>query len=96
MILRLRLLRQADADLDALLGWLDSQNSAAAREAAHAIWVAIDQLLAFPLSAPKIGDFREKTVRFGRDGFMIRYEIVDDLVLVRRIFHGRQDRSSKS
>jgi hypothetical protein len=35
---------------------------------------------------------RDLVVRFGRDGFVIRYRIWPDKVVVTRIFHGRQKR----
>jgi plasmid stabilization system protein ParE len=40
-----------------------------------------------------VGDgHRDVAVRFGRDGFVIRYRVESDAVIIVRMFHGRQRR----
>jgi plasmid stabilization system protein ParE len=52
------------------------------------------QVQEWPESAPKIvgSNTRELMVRFGHYGYIIRYTIEDDRVIVTRIFHGREKR----
>ena len=46
------------------------------------------------MAAPLFDEIhRDVRVRFGRDGFFVRYRIVGDELLVTRIFQGRQIRS---
>ena len=35
---------------------------------------------------------RELVVRFGRDGYIVQYRVDESLVLVARIFHGKEHR----
>ncbi len=35
---------------------------------------------------------RELVVRFGRDGYIVQYRVDESLVLVTRIFHGKERR----
>jgi len=55
--------------------------------------MAIDLLTLFPLSGSSCADgTRQFPVRFGRDGYVLRYQVMQDHLLVRRIFHSRQSR----
>jgi plasmid stabilization system protein ParE len=35
---------------------------------------------------------RKLLVRFGRSGFVIHYAILEDEIVILRVYHGRQDR----
>jgi plasmid stabilization system protein ParE len=37
-------------------------------------------------------DTRELRVRFGRYGYIVRYVLRDEVVVITRVFHGREDR----
>lgn len=91
--MKVRLSAQARADLLEHIAWLDDRSPSAADRAEAAIYLAIDLLTLFPLSGSSCVDgTRQLPVRFGRDGYVLRYEVMPDHLLVRRIFHSRQDR----
>lgn len=53
----------------------------------------IDLLADFPqLGSVVHGQVRDKQFQFGRDGFVVRYRLTEDALIVLRIFHSRQDR----
>ena len=84
---------RAKADLMAQLDWLEDRAPVAARRAADMIHARLALLGEFPMSGPKVDTrHRQVTVRFGRDGFVVRYCIEADVIVVMRLFHGRQDR----
>ena len=76
------------------MDWLQERSPKAGRKAVDRIFATISLLQDFPhLGQALTESVREKQVRFGRDGFVIRYEVRPDEVFVERIFHTRQDRS---
>jgi plasmid stabilization system protein ParE len=84
---------RAQRGFDDLVDWLAEHSPVAARRATARILTAIERLLDFPQSAPEIGrGRREAVVRFGRDGFVVRYRIVGEAVVVQRIYQGLQRR----
>jgi plasmid stabilization system protein ParE len=90
---KIKLSAPARADLLAHTDWLMERSPAAASAAVEAILEVVDLLSDFPRLGIELDDgTREKGVRFGRYGYIIRYEITADALVVRRIFHGRQDR----
>jgi plasmid stabilization system protein ParE len=66
----------------------------ARRAAAEAIDARIMRLRSFPRLGPLrvAPDTRELRVRFGRYGYIVRCVLRDEIVVVTRIFHGREDR----
>jgi plasmid stabilization system protein ParE len=86
--------RRAAADLQRLRTWLAEKDPDAANRAAEAIDARIMRLRAFPKLGPLriTADTRELRVRFGRYGYIVRYVLRGDVVVVTRIFHGREDR----
>jgi plasmid stabilization system protein ParE len=38
------------------------------------------------------GGYRQHAVRFGKYGFVVRYRVTDDAILITRIWHGLQNR----
>lgn len=38
---------------------------------------------------------RELIIKFGKSAYIVRYRVSDDAVTVTRIWHGRQDRTSR-
>lgn len=84
---------QAERDFGAQVRWLHEHSPRAGRKVAEQIVHAIDLLADFPELGAEVGTgLREKHVRFGRDGFVIRYRIGVLTVTVLRIFHARQAR----
>jgi plasmid stabilization system protein ParE len=91
--MRVILTRRAERDFEAQVRWLQQHSPAAGRAAALRIVEILDLLSHFPDTGMVVhGTTREKYVRFGRDGFVIRYRRSGDSLRVHRIFHSRQDR----
>jgi len=89
-----RLQPGAQTDLRRLGEFLGTKSPAAARRAVAAISEAVLSLTenaerGRPAPAP---GFRELHIRFGRDGYIARYRVDDDVVLVTRITHTRERR----
>lgn len=92
--MKVRLSATARADVLTLTDWLSERSPAAGDKAMAAIVGALEVLADFPKAGFPLADgTREKGVRFGRDGYIIRYQLLDNVVLVRRVFHTRQDRA---
>ncbi len=91
--MRVRLSHAARVDLRRQIDWLSEQSPKAGRKAVDRIFAMVSLLSDFPYLGERLsGSVREKQVRFGRDGFVIRYDVRPDEVFVERIFHTRQDR----
>jgi plasmid stabilization system protein ParE len=85
---------RARRDLEMLIDWVAERAPVAARRASDQIYASFRRLLEHPASAPAIDDRRrEAVVSFGRDGFVIRYRIIGDFLVIERVYHGLQDRS---
>lgn len=85
---------QARRDLDAQIDWLAERSPRSAERALEAILRAFDLLQDFPhLGHDTDRGWREKTVDFGRDGYVICYVIRPNDLFVVRFFHSRQDRT---
>lgn len=86
--------RRAAADLHRLRTWLAEKDADAADRAAAAIDARIMRLRTFPKLGPLLvaPDTRELRVRFGRYGYIVRYVLRDEVVVITRVFHGREDR----
>jgi plasmid stabilization system protein ParE len=77
----------------AQVAWLADRAPSAALHAADQIDAAVQLIRDFPLAAPLVDDIHhEITVPFGRDGFVLRYRVSGDRVVIVRVFHGRQSR----
>lgn len=91
--MKVRLTVLAKADMLAQIDWLAKRSPQAARRARSVLLERLAGLTEFPLAAALVDDdHREAVVRFGRDGYIIRYRAFEDVVLVTRIFHARQTR----
>ena len=85
---------QAEADIRAHVAWLKQHSPQAGRKASLRILHTIDLLADFPdLGSVSNGVIREKTIQFGRDGYVIVYRRQTDCIVIERVRHGRQDRS---
>jgi plasmid stabilization system protein ParE len=85
---------RANADLVRLRAWLAERDADAADRAVRAILDRIDRLERFPRIAPRTkgSELRDLQIRFGAYGYVARYGVVGDRVIISRIFHGREDR----
>lgn len=81
------------AEIDRLDTFLRQKNPAAADRMLATITTAFDRLATHPLSGRPIPDTRLRAivVRFGKGGYVCLYEVREALVLVARVFHGRED-----
>jgi plasmid stabilization system protein ParE len=80
-------------DLERLDTWLTARDPRAAIEASHLLEEAIYSLSAHPLRGRPVDEtLRELTVRFGRDGYIIRYKVISKRVMIARIWHSLEQR----
>ena len=82
------------ADLDRLDTFLRAKNPAAADRMLAAITTALAHLATTPFTGHQLpaSPLRAKLVRFGKGGYVCLYEVRGQMVLVARLFHGREDR----
>jgi len=85
---------RAQADLVRLKLWFAELDDEVAARAVTAILAGIDRLAVSPFIAPQLpnSNSRELQIRFGRYGYVARYGVRGDRVIVARIFHGREKR----
>ena len=89
----LTLSAQAERDLAAQVAWLAERSPQAARKAAASIFRVFDLLEERPLlGAETDRGWREKGVKFGRDGYVVCYIVRGRDVFVVRFRHSRQER----
>lgn len=89
----LMLSARAERDLAEQIEWLAERSPQAARKATARILHVFDLLEENPLiGAETERGWREKSVRFGRDGFVICYVVRRQDVFIVRFKHSRQDR----
>ncbi len=87
--------KQAREDLQRLYSFLADKNIDAAEKALDLIFQEADLLTQHPeigrLYVPD-DTFREWPFQFGRRGYVIRYEITEDTVIIYQIWHSRENR----
>ncbi len=89
----LTLSARAERDLAEQIEWLAERSPQAARKATARLLNAFGLLEEYPLiCAETQRGWREKSVRFGRDSYVICYVVRRHDLFVVRIFHSRQDR----
>ena len=90
----LRWSAHAATSLARLYNFLLPKNPAAADRAIEAIRVAAERLESFPLAgraAPEFGEgVRQLPVHFSSSGYLLRYRIVGDTVLILAVKHMRE------
>lgn len=93
MTYRVLLTGPADADLDRLAAFLGGQGEDVALRAVRLIREAIGSLTSMPdRGRPVLERLRKLIIPFGAGGYIIRYRVSDQTVLVTRIFHSFEDR----
>jgi len=87
-------LSAAEADIRRLHAFLDEKNPAAAAEAVRTIERSAALLLTNPFMGKRIGNsWRQLVVRFGRGAYIMHYRVEEDLIVVTRIWHSRENRN---
>ncbi|MGD9980660.1 MAG: type II toxin-antitoxin system RelE/ParE family toxin [Hyphomonadaceae bacterium] len=85
--------KRARADLDRLHAFIAKKSPRSAGRAVQRIIEGIDLLALFPRSGVAVrGDIRSLFIRFGRSTYVVRYKIEVELVIITRIWHGREKR----
>ena len=82
-------------DLTRLREFIRPHNPKAAANAAKRIIEAANLLVAHPHLGHPIDDlpeFNELFIPFGQRGYVLRYRIDDEKIIILRIWHGREDR----
>lgn len=94
--MKLVVLASAQRDLLRLQDFLEAKNPRAAREAIRVIRVRSRLLIDNPEIGRRVvkSGFRDLLVPFGRDGYILRYQIEGDEIRITRIWHGREDRGT--
>ena len=83
------------ADLDRLDTFLRDKNPVAADRMLGALNAAFASLASNPFMGHKVhgSSLRARIVGFGKGGYVCLYDVRGKVVLVARVFHGREDRS---
>lgn len=93
MTYRVVLTGPADADLERLAAFLGGQGEDVALRAVRLIREAIGSLSRMPDRGRPVSErLRERIIPFGAGGYIIRYRIGGQTVVVTRIFHSLEDR----
>ena len=84
-------------DIARLDDFLRSKNPPAANRMLDTFEHALNRLADTPRRGRRVPwntvrEIREMVVRFGQGSYVLRYEVTPDLVLVARIWHGRENR----
>ena len=84
----------AVADVQRLRAFIEPHNSSAARHAAASLKQAASTLLMHPGIGKRLEgrQDRELFVTFGQRGYVIRYRLDGDDLVILRIWHGLEDR----
>ncbi len=91
----LRWSKDALEDMERLYDFTAAHSADAAEKAIAAILSAAITLRNFPQAGrcrPSNRHFRELPVRFGAKGYVVRYRIFEDEVIIIRVWHALEDR----
>ncbi|WP_082539843.1 MULTISPECIES: type II toxin-antitoxin system RelE/ParE family toxin [unclassified Caulobacter] len=85
--------RPAAADFQRLVVWLRARDPKAAAHLGERLEDATDSLGTHPHRGRLIDEtVRELTLPFGRDGYILRYEVLGRRVIVTRLWHSLEHR----
>jgi len=82
-------------DLHRLYAFIEPHSANAATRAIDTLIEAVDGLHEFPEKGKPWReeiDFRELLVKFGAKGYVIRYRIIDEKIIIVRVWHALEDR----
>lgn len=86
--------RRAEADLLRLESFIASENPRAAAAAIEQLLQRIEMLADFPLAGVHPAkSVRKLVLPYGKSGYVVRYRVTSDAVVITRIWHGKEDRS---
>ena len=85
--------QHADADLERLEAFIAAESKRQAARAIARIVRGLQNLQRMPELGKDIGDgFRQLILRHGKSGYIIRYRVLDNSILITRIWHGKEER----
>jgi plasmid stabilization system protein ParE len=81
-------------DIQRLRSFVEPQNKEAAKRAAEAIKKAASTLMTHPLLGKRLEarQDHEIFIPFGQRGYVMRYRLDGDTVVILRIWHGREEK----
>ncbi len=85
----------AKSDLQRLYDFITPHNPIAAARAVQTIITSVEQLAEFPeAGAPWTPDsrYRELVIPFGARAYIARYRVLQERVIIVRVWHGLEDR----
>ncbi len=99
VIRKIEWLPEAIADLARVREFIQVHNPAAASRAANRIRDAVKKLPDYPLIGRPVHDIvspllRDIFITFGQSGYWLRYTVIDDAIIIVRIWHGRENREA--
>jgi plasmid stabilization system protein ParE len=84
---------RAALDVDRLELWLLDKNPSAALRVGAVLEAAMASLVELPERGRPRGSLtRELNAAFGRSIYVIRYRVIEEQVIITRVFHGRERR----
>jgi plasmid stabilization system protein ParE len=93
MSLRIIVAPEARSDLFRLNAFLAEKSEGAARRAMDAVEAAWPVLGDWPLQGLETGSgLRELKISFGDTGYVVRYRVDPEHIVIARVFHMREDR----
>jgi plasmid stabilization system protein ParE len=85
--------QHADADLERLEAFIAAESKRQAARAIARILRGLQNLQRLPELGKEIGDgYRQLILRHGKSGYVIHYRVLDDAILITRLWHGKEDR----
>lgn len=88
-----RVTRSARSDLLRLTDFVSTYGDDVAARCTAMLWEAMASLSEMPARHPLTSDeLRELKLPFGASGYVIRYRVDADAVVIARIFHAREER----
>ena len=90
-----RWLPEALDDLKRLHAFIEPNSPKAAKHAVDTLTEAAGTLIEFPEKGRPWDlemDYRELAVRFGARGYVVRYRVVDDDIIIVRVWHALENR----
>ena len=91
----LKWLPEALDDLERLHAFIEPYSPVAAARAIDTLIGSAESLIDFPEKGrpwePEM-DYRELSVRFGAKGYVIRYRLFEDQIIIVRVWHALEDR----
>lgn len=85
--------QHADADLERLEAFIASESRRQAARAIARLLRGLQNLQDLPELGKELEDgYRQLVLRYGKNGYVIHYRVLDDAILITRIWHSKEER----